>query len=1017
MSYTFSMSFVPLHLSSGFSYLQSGLVCEKIPLLAKKLGYEYVGLCDYGTLSGYAPFTHACAYGGIKPIYGMDAITGEGIFSIFVKNEPGYRNLLKLTLLASEGKLTLADLKKATDGLIYVLPLESYPLKADLVARPEEAAPKLAALLQGLPEAYLGIPYLPEDPDLLIGLRAFAASHSYPTVAFPKISYEKSSDAIVLAIVSAIQHHETLEKKEEEGTAYWLPVDEAIKAFTEEERNNSELIAKSSTFNFIEKRGSLLHFVNDEGLSSEDYLRKLTLAGLQKRQPTEPKDYRERLDYELSVIDKMGYADYFLIVSDYVNWAKDHGVSVGPGRGSGAGSLVSYCLGIVEADPIRFNLLFERFLNPERQSMPDIDVDFSDINREKVVQHLQDKYGKERVGHVLTTQTIGAKEALRDIARVYGYETREVDIIIDTIDDDSLSLREDYKKSPQFKKLIDSDKYYLSIVSLASKIEGLPRQAGLHAAGIVLNDEPLPDVLPVSDSQGVGYVACLEKDYLEEQGFLKMDLLGLKNLTTIDTCLRLIQESQGKTLTYADLPYEDAQAIALIKAGRTMGLFQLESSGMKRAIREVQPSSFEDVAALLALFRPGPMESLPSYARRKNGLEKVSYLSPELEPILKNTYGIIVYQEQIMQIVRAMAGFSYGQADLFRRAISKKNAEKLAALKDNFIQGCLANGKDKAVAEKVYALIYKFADYGFNRSHAVSYAVLTCEMAYLKSRFPKEFYCAILDGMSPGEAKFKDVLSEIKALGLRMAVPDINRSSRGFKVDGEAIRFPLDAIKSLQSNFIEALLDERQENGLYRDLFDFASRSKPGGLTLTTLVRLIDAGALDSLCPSRASLRATAGAAMSYAEMMFGESGQEALLAIGIEKPAMVASQDDLRIALSAEYEALGIMVSGSPLSFYAAKLKERAITPLGEIDEAMGEITTAGIVKSLRAITTRKGSQMAFLELYDEVSERSFILFSEAYAACYSLLKTDAIVVIQCHKDNRQEGSYLVDGATSVGE
>jgi DNA polymerase-3 subunit alpha len=578
-------------------------------------------------------------------------------------------------------------------------------------------------------------------------------------------------------------------------------------------------------------------------------------------------------------------------------------------------------------------------------------------------------------------------------------------------------LREDYKKSPPFKKLIDSDKYYLAIVSLASKIEGLPRQAGLHAAGIVLNDQPLPDVLPVSDSQGVGYVACLEKDYLEEQGFLKMDLLGLKNLTTIDTCLALIEASEGITLTYADLPYEDPKAIAIIKEGRTMGLFQLESSGMKRAIREVQPSSFEDVAALLALFRPGPMESLPSYARRKNGLEKVSYLSPELEPILKNTYGIIVYQEQIMQIVRAMAGFSYGQADLFRRAISKKNAEKLAALKDSFLQGCLAEGKDKAVAEKVYALIYKFADYGFNRSHAVSYAVLTCEMAYLKSRFPREFYCAILDGMSPSEAKFKDVLSEIKALGLRMAVPDVNRSTRGFKVDGEAIRFPLDAIKGLQSNFHNALLDERKENGPYQDLFDFASRAKPGGLTLPTLVKLIDAGALDSLCPSRASLRATAPAAMSYAEMMFGESGQEALLAIGLEKPALVTSGDDPRINLAAEYEALGLMVSGSPLSFYAAKLKEMAITPLGEVPDSAGEVETAGIVKSIRVITTKKGSQMAFLELYDEVSELSFILFSEAYTACYSVLKADALVVVKCHKDNRKEGSYLVDGATSLGD
>jgi DNA polymerase-3 subunit alpha len=384
--------------------------------------------------------------------------------------------------------------------------------------------------------------------------------------------------------------------------------------------------AKESSFVFLEKRGSLLHYQNEEGLSSEDYLKKLTYQGLAKRKPAAPQEYLDRLSYELGIINKMGYADYFLIVQDYVNWAKTHGVSVGPGRGSGAGSLVSWCLNIVVPDPIENDLLFERFLNPERQSMPDIDVDFSDVNRDKVVSYLQEKYGLERVGHVLTTQTIGAKEALRDIARVYGYEEREIELVISTIVDDKISLREDYKTSPQFKQLIDSDKYYLGLVALAAKIEGLPRQAGLHAAGIVLNNEPLPDVLPVSDNQGVGYVACLEKDYLEEQGFLKMDILGLRNLTIIDTCLSLIKESEGKTLTYEDLPYTDAESIALVKENRTMGLFQLESPGMKRAISEVQPTTFADVAAIEALFRPGPMESIPSYARRKNGQEKV----PEL---------------------------------------------------------------------------------------------------------------------------------------------------------------------------------------------------------------------------------------------------------------------------------------------------------------------------------------------------------------------------------------------------
>lgn len=1011
------MSFVPLHVYSGFSYLQSGLVAEKIPFLAKKNLYSYIGISDNGSLSGYAPFTHAAMKADVKPVYGMDYPTSEGIVSLFIKNEEGYRNLLHLTLLCSESQASYEELKSHAKGLIAVYPLEGSSLRAHYTNGLGDDAKRLQDFLSIFEKSYLGLPYLPDKPDFIDFARKFAKDHSYELVAFPHIVYAKKEDAIVIDITSAIANKETLQSKERSGNEHFLSIDEAMAFYNVEERDNSEAIASSCDFSFIQKRGGLLHYENSVGLSSEDYLKKLAYEGLEKRKPGAGEEYRSRLEYELSIIDKMGYADYFLIVSDYVNWAKTHGVSVGPGRGSGAGSLVSYCLNIVVPDPIKFHLLFERFLNPERQSMPDIDVDFSDINRDKVVTYLQEKYGKERVAHVLTTQTIGAKEALRDIARVYGYEDREIELVIGTIVNDKLSLRDDYRQSPQFKSLIDSDRYYLEMVSLASKIEGLPRQAGLHAAGIVLNNVPLDEVLPVSDNQGVGYVACLEKDYLEEQGFLKMDILGLRNLTIVDTCLRLVKQSEGISLGYEDLPFEDEDSISLIKENKTMGLFQLESPGMKRAIREVEPTTFEDVAAIEALFRPGPMESIPSYARRKKGLEKVTYLSPELESILSNTYGIIVYQEQIMQIVRKMAGFSYGQADLFRRAISKKDAGKLEALKDSFIAGCIQNGKDKALAEKVYALIFKFAEYGFNRSHAVSYAVLTCQMAYLKKHFPREFYCSILDSMSTGDRKFKDTLSEIKDIKLLLKVPDVNASEEGFIVHDGAILFPLSSIKGIQSNLIHALIDERNQNGKFVDFYDFSARMKHCGLSLPTLIKMIDSGALDSLYPSRASLRSSASAAMNYAEMMFGESGSQALLNLGIEKPAMIIRKDDPRENLEGEYETLGMMVSGSPLSFYKERLSKENIVPLGELDGTSGNVKTAGIVKSIRAIVTRKGSQMAFLDLYDDVSEQGFVLFSEAYAKCYQALKNDNAVIVSCHKDFRKEGSYIVDDAQKLGD
>jgi DNA polymerase-3 subunit alpha len=1010
------MSFVPLHIYSGFSYLQSGLIASNIPLIAKKLGYSAVGISDKNSLSGLAPFDHSCLANSLKPIFGMDLEINEGLFSLYVLNEKGYRHLLRLTFLASEQKATLKDLVENQDGLSIIYnPSSSFldELKIDV----NKAAQDLSLKSKGLASLMLGLPYLKDDVEQATLLRDFASSHSYPLVAFPHIIYEKKTDAIVTLITKAIDEKTTLTTKSLEGKEYFLSLEDVQSFYTKSEIQLSEDLASKVNFTYIEKRGTLLHFANNEDKSSEDYLAELALKGLSKRLNGEiPPLYLSRLNYELSIINKMGYADYFLLVSDYVNFAKTHQIAVGPGRGSGPASLVAFALSISLPDPIKNNLLFERFLNPERKSMPDIDVDFSDTRREEVVAYLQNKYGVNKVSHILTTQTIGAKEALRDIGRVYLYEDREINLIISSIINDKLSLRDDYRTSPQFKQLINSDKYYLEIVSLASKIEGLPRQAGLHAAAVVLNDEPLEEVLPIKNEESIGYVACLEKDYLEEQGFLKMDLLGLRNLSTIDTCLALIEKDYGKKLSYEDLPYDDTSSIELIKKGKTMGLFQLESPGMKRAIREVEPTTFNDVAALLALFRPGPMESIPSYARRKKGLEKVTYLSSELEDILKSTYGIIVYQEQIMQIVQKMAGFSLGEADLFRRAISKKDANKLKALKDKFMAGCLANHHSSETSLQVFNLIFKFANYGFNKAHAVSYAVLSCQMAYLKKNYPQEFYCAILDALSPSQAKFKDTIAEAKDLHLSLALPSLNHSSTAFLVYNHSLLLPFSAIKGLQSTFINSLIDERNLNGPFLDFFDFASRMKHASLSLPLLIKLIDAGVFDEFTPSRATLRASAPSAMNYAEMTQGINGQEALLAIGLPKPHLIEEKDDLKTNLGAEYEMVGLMISGSPLSLYKDKLEGLKALTLSELEDTNGSFLTRGLVKSVRVITTRQGSQMAFLEVYDETSEASFVVFSDVYLASYQLLKDDNAILIRGYKDPRKDG-YLAKEITSLGE
>ncbi len=1016
------MSFVPLHIYTGFSYLKSALPAQRVPLLAKKYGYTKIGITDDGSLSGFAPFEHACKDAGITPVFGMDANVDEGTFSLFVESEAGYRNLLHLTKLASEKKLTFAHIKERSMGLALVYTMDPQLFEDRYQSSSNDLALKIAEYTKPFAHSYIGLPYLPHDPKIVNDIRSFCGTHSIEVVAFPKILYEKPEDAIALEILHAIAEKTNLEEKEKKGDECFLKQEELIKYYTFEEIDRTEKIASyQSEFKLISKRGGLLHFHNDLGLSSADYLRKLAYEGLEKLGFAENNDYKERLEYELSVIIKMGYADYFLIVSDYVNWAINHGVSVGPGRGSGAGSLVSFCLGIVTVDPIKYGLLFERFLNPERISMPDIDVDFADDRRDLVVRYIQSKYGEEHVGYVLTTQNIKAQQALRDIGRVYQYRQNEIELMVSNIVDARRSLRENYKLSPKLKELVDSDSYFLSYISLAAKIEGIPRQAGLHAAGIVVNDRPLEECLPVMMEDNIGSVACLEKDYLEEQGFLKMDILGLTNLTIIDDVLAKVKKNEGIDLNYRKIPFDDAESIKIIAENKTMGLFQLESAGMKKAIKLVQPSSFNDVAALLALFRPGPMDSIATYARRKHGQEKVQYLSPELEPILKETYGIIVYQEQIMRIVREMAGFSYGQADTFRRAISKKDMHKLEAQKGMFIKGCLSNGKSQALSEKVFDLIFRFANYGFNKAHAFSYAVITCQMAYLKKHFPREFYSAILASQDPGTTKFKDTLSEVKALGLHLATPDINRSEEGFVIEDKAIRFPLSSIKGLGGQITGAILDERREKGPYVDLFDFAARNKKNGLNLTTLVRLIDAGAFDTICPSRASLRASCHAAMQYSEMMFGEDGQQILLDIGVPKPEMEKREDDLKTNLAAEYEALGIMVSGSRLSFIENKLKAANVAPLSEIPNKTGSFLTAGIIKSARSITTKTGKKMAFMELYDDLSEASFILFDEVFNSNVALLKTDNIVLVRAHKEIRRyqggEESFVVEELSSVGE
>lgn len=999
------MSYLPLHIYSGNSFLRSGLPLRRIGGLVHKERIPYLCVCDYGTCSGFPEIYHTAKDIGVKPLFGMDVEIEGNLFSLFVRNEQGYRNLLLIDRRFSDKELTLDFLRSHSSGLSIVLASESSFLRSLYRSEAKSLPERIQALSKGIESFYLGVPYLPEENSFVSFVRNFVKEYPYPSLAYPHILYQKKEDAIVLKIVQAIASRSTLEEKEAEGYRYFLSQEEADGYFTEEERQATlDLAASCSEFAFIQKRGGLLSFPNPLGIDSAEYLRKLAFEGLEKKKPGYSKEYEDRLNYELDIIVKMGYADYFLLVQDYVNHSRSIGISVGPGRGSGAGSLVSYALDIVTPDPIENGLLFERFLNPERKTMPDIDVDFADIRRDEVVSYLREKYGTERVAHIMTEQVMAAKASLRDIGRVFSYEPRQIDLLAKACDG-NLSLRENYKTNLRFRRIVDSDKYYLQIVSLAAKIEGLPRQSGLHAAGVIINDRSLDECLPISDQEGTGYVSQYDMTHLEEQGFLKMDLLGLRNLTIVDRCLENIRLKRGITLNYREIPYQDKDAIALIAATKTMGLFQLESPGMNRAIRELRPESFNDVVALLALFRPGPMENIPSYARRKAGKEKIVYLDPCLESILAPTYGIIVYQEQIMQMVQALAGFSFGEADLFRRAISKKDAAKLNALKSDFISGCLKMGRSQAIAEKAYALIYRFADYGFNKSHSVCYAMLACQMAYLKAHYPEEFYCAILDD---GGLSNPSLISEIKSSGLRFHVPDINKASVRFESQGKDIFLPLSSISGIQRNLLNALLDERSENGEFKDYFSFVSRMYRRGLNEAALLKFIDAGCFDSLCPNRSSLRLSSKPALKYAEIASSFLDQPSLFPFTLEEPKLTEIEDDRMYDLLCERDALGMMVSGSPLESKKGYIEENRLLRLSALADGPYSADCAGVVGSVKTILTKKGARMAFLRLYDDEAEAEFTLFSEAYDQSYIALKEGNLVRVSYEKDRRTAGKYL---------
>lgn len=999
------MNYIPLHVHTGYTFLKSGILLKKYVQFAKKLGYSYIGISDVNVIYGFPKFNKLCLENGINPIFGMDITINDIAISLFVKNEIGYKNISKIsTILQKKKIISLEELKDFSSGLIGVISSKSKIFSNIKEKTFPHDLNKYASLFDDI---FIGIEiYTKEEINDADLIRNFAQHYNYTVVAFPLVKYLNKNDSIVLKMLDAIDKQESFDFKENNADSHYFlkTKDEITKFYSPSELDNVSDLYEKIDFVFLRKRGNLLHF--KEGKDSNNLLVDYLYKGLKTRNIDleKNKDYKDRLNYEYLVIKKMGYSDYFLTVQDYVSFAKSNNIPVGPGRGSASGSLISYILGITDVDPIKYNLLFERFLNPQRNSMPDIDIDFSDTKRDLIFKYLMDKYGKERCARVVAFQTFASKQSLRDTTKVFGFPNSIADRICKTIPNNFMAGNYDldiaYKNIPAFKKIIDETPDFREIFLKAHLIEGLPRQRGLHAAGLILDNNDLFESIPLTFEENNEQVTQYEKDYLEEQGFLKMDLLGLSNLSTIENCLKNIKENRNIQINLSSINLNDSSIYSLINSKRTMGLFQLDTGAATNALNYIKPQTFMDVVATISLDRPGPMEQIPLFSRRKDNKEKIVYPDDSLSPILKETYGIIVYQEQIMQICRSFAGFSFAEADLFRRAISKKHESELMKLKDKFVLGAQKNGHNIKTINTIFNLILKFASYGFNKSHAVGYAMIACQEAYLKANFGPEFYVAILDQQyGSNDSKFNKYLAEIKKSNIDIMLPDINKSGTSFQLYDDKLLMPLAGIYGLPNKVVTNIIEERSAHGYFKDFLDFVIRMYQGAdkITDTQLHKLIDSGVFDNLYNNRKSLKLSVDSALTYASASIYKEGSlfnDFGLRFEYEE-----AYDSPEERIENELKSLGVMISDSPLRH--VQLQEEIKNEIISINDLKIGVTSLilVIVRSIKTITIKngkdKGKPMAFLTAFDESGEIDITLFSKEYASLANNLKENSIFLI----------------------
>ena len=949
------MNYVPLYIKTENSLLSSLIKIDELIKFAKSYNYKALSIVD-NNMFGVMEFYKKCLQNDIKPIIGLEVKLDNNLV-LYAKNYNGYKNLLKISTIMSESKVDINILEKYSSDLICVIPF-NYRFIYD----------ELNKMFQNVFVSYKN----KEEYDLI---------NKDISIYMNETLYLQKKDSNYLKYLIAIRDGKKIDEINILGDNHLL-LPEEIKNY--DFNSNNQKILDMCNLKIELHRDLLPIYECPNNLDAYSYLKELCQDGMRKRFGSSVgKVYIDRLKYELNIINKMGFCNYFLVVYDYVKYAKEHGILVGPGRGSAAGSLVSYLLNITTIDPIKYNLLFERFLNPERVTMPDIDIDFQYDRREEVINYCVNKYGSKKVAGIITFNTLGAKQAIRDIGRVMDINLDKIDALTKLIDS-NLSLRENYNDS-KLKRILNEDSELFNLYKVSLKFEGLKRHTSNHAAGIVMCNENLDEIIPLYKKDGM-FLTAYSMDYLEEQGLLKMDLLAIKNLTLIDTVLKEVNK-KNKVISFDNIPFEDSEATNVFTSVNTLGIFQFESTGMMNFLRKFRPSNFQDIVAALALFRPGPMNNIDSYIKRKQNKEKIDYFDKSLEKVLKPTYGIIIYQEQIMQIASIMAGFSLGEADILRRAMSKKKEEILLKEKDKFINGSIKRGYSEELARKIYDLILKFAAYGFNKAHSVSYATISYRMAYLKAHYKEDFMKTLLNFELNSVNKTKEYIYECKKEGLNILKPDINKSDKYYLKEKDGIRYPLTGLKNLGSMIVNNILDERK-NGDFKSIYDFIKRTNRKNINKKTLISLIDAGCFDSFDLNHRTMIDGIDLIINYGELI-KDLDEEFVLLPELE----IKEEYSKHELLKRELDVIGLYISDNPITEYKQKLNNKF--NICDVSHWFDKnVNIIGTIDYVKEVETKKQDKMCFIKISDELASIDGVVFPQLYKTLNEIKKDKTVLI-----------------------